>query len=72
MAAFNLTTNNERIAALLKTTLEASDSALISKLKSSLSNPAPIEPEQPKTSNLGVFDIGLFRERLRTPNSKTD
>jgi hypothetical protein len=72
MTAFNLTTNNEQIAADLKATLETSDAMLISTLKASLNKPAPVEPGPPKTSDLGALKIGLFRDRLRTPIAKTD
>jgi hypothetical protein len=71
MTEFDVTIQNEQIAANLKATLEASDATLISTLKSSLSSPVQVEPEPPKTSNLGAFNIGLFRERLRNPISKT-
>ena len=72
MTAFNLPTNDEQIAADLRAALETSDATLVSALKASLSKPAPVEPAPSKTSNLGAFSIGQFRDRLSTPIAKTD
>ena len=70
MTAFELPTDNERIAADLKSTFEASNTAMTSKLNELLNSPAPAMA--PETSNLGPTNFGLFRERLRTPISSAD
>jgi hypothetical protein len=70
MPTFELPTDNERIAADLKATFEASNATMTSKLNALFNSPPPAKP--PETSNLGRTNIGLFRERLRTPISNAD
>ena len=70
MTKFELPTDNERIAADLKATFEATNTTMTSKLNALFNSPAPAEA--PETSNLGPTNFGLFRERLRTPISSAD